>query len=101
MSFTETIAAARAFPRPDDPPIHANRELVATGAANLGGALFGSMPAGGGASQTALVHSAGGRSQTTSMVTPRARRHDAAARPVLGPLAEATLAAVVIVSRSA
>ena len=40
MSFTETIAAGRAFARPDDPPIDANRELVATGAANLGGALL-------------------------------------------------------------
>src|SRR4029453_7810069 len=48
MSFTETIAAGRAFARPDDPPINANRELIATGAANLGGALFGAMPAGGG-----------------------------------------------------
>ena len=46
MSFTESIAAGRAFARPDDPPIDANRELVATGAANLGGALFGAMPGG-------------------------------------------------------
>lgn len=36
MSFTETIAAGRAFTRPADPPIDANRELIATGAANLG-----------------------------------------------------------------
>ena len=41
MSFTETIAAGRAFAAPADPPITANRELLATGAANLGGALFG------------------------------------------------------------
>jgi MFS superfamily sulfate permease-like transporter len=47
MSFTETIAAGRAFASPDDPPIDANREMIATGAANLGGALFGAMPAGG------------------------------------------------------
>jgi MFS superfamily sulfate permease-like transporter len=60
MSFTETIAAGRAFARPDDPRIDANRELVATGAANLGGALLGAMPAGGGTSQTAVVRSAGG-----------------------------------------
>src|SRR6185295_16291389 len=46
MSFTETIAAGRAFARPDDPPINAKRELIATGAANLGGALTGAMPAG-------------------------------------------------------
>ncbi|MDH4115164.1 MAG: SulP family inorganic anion transporter, partial [Burkholderiaceae bacterium] len=57
MSFTETIAAGRAFARPADPPINANRELVATGASNLGGALFGAMPAGGGTSQTAVVRS--------------------------------------------
>ncbi|MEF9944083.1 MAG: SulP family inorganic anion transporter, partial [Burkholderiaceae bacterium] len=63
MSFTESIAAGRAFARPGDPPINANRELVATGAANLGGALFGAMPAGGGTSQTAVVSAAGGRSQ--------------------------------------
>ncbi|MGA8393958.1 MAG: SulP family inorganic anion transporter, partial [Burkholderiaceae bacterium] len=50
MSFTETIAAGRAFAGPDDPPINANRELVATGLANVGGALLGAMPAGGGTS---------------------------------------------------
>jgi len=44
MSFTESIAAGRAFAETDQPPINANRELLATGAANLGGALFGAMP---------------------------------------------------------
>ena len=71
MSFTETIAAGRAFAARGDPPIDANRELVATGAANLGGALFGAMPAGGGTSQTAVVRAAGGRSQKASLVTAR------------------------------
>ena len=69
MSFTETIAAGRAFARPGDPPIDANRELIATGAANLGGAFLGAMPAGGGTSQTAVVRAAGGRSQKASLVT--------------------------------
>src|SRR6185369_15033287 len=55
MSFTETIAAGRAFAVPANPPINANRELVATGAGNLGGALLGAMPSGGGTSQTAVV----------------------------------------------
>ena len=67
MSFTETIAAGRAFARPTDPPIDPNRELVATGVANLGGALLGAMPAGGGTSQTAVVRSAGGQSQKASL----------------------------------
>jgi high affinity sulfate transporter 1 len=98
MSFTESIAAGRAFVRPDDPPIDANRELVATGAANLGGALLGAMPAGGGTSQTAVVRAAGGRSQNASLVVAAA----AAATmlllaPLLGLLPNATLAAVVIV----
>ena len=98
MSFTESIAAGRAFARPGDPPIDANRELVATGAANLGGALLGAMPAGGGTSQTAVVRATGGRSQKASLVTAAA----AAAvmlllAPVLGFLPQATLAAVVIV----
>ncbi|HET7539109.1 MAG TPA: SulP family inorganic anion transporter [Polyangiaceae bacterium] len=98
MSFTESIAAARAFVRTDDPPLDANRELLATGLGNLGGALFGAMPAGGGTSQTAVVRAAGGRSQLTALVTAGA----AAATmlllaPLLGRLPQATLAAIVIV----
>jgi sulfate permease, SulP family len=98
MSFTETIAAGRAFARPTDPPIDANRELVATGAANLGGALFGAMPAGGGTSQTAVVRSAGGQSQKASLVTAGAALATMLfLAPILGLLPNATLAAVVIV----
>lgn len=98
MSFTETIAAGRAFAIASDPPINANRELVATGVANVGGALLGAMPAGGGTSQTAVVRSVGGRSQRASIVTAGA----AAATmlllgPLLGLLPNATLASVVIV----
>ncbi len=98
MSFTETIAAGRAFARPADPPIDANRELVATGAANVGGALFGAMPAGGGTSQTAVVRSAGGQSQKASLVTAGAAVATMLLlAPLLGLLPNATLAAVVIV----
>ena len=98
MSFTETIAAGRAFARPGEPPINANRELVATGAANLGGALFGAMPAGGGTSQTAVVRAVGGRSQKASLVTAgTALATMLLLAPVLGLMPHATLAAVVIV----
>jgi anti-anti-sigma factor len=98
MSFTETIAAGRAFAGPTDPPIKPNRELLATGAANLLGAFFGAMPAGGGTSQTAVVRSVGGRTQKASLVTAAA----AAATmlvlaPLLGFLPQAVLAAIVIV----
>ncbi|MFN7570969.1 MAG: SulP family inorganic anion transporter [Betaproteobacteria bacterium] len=98
MSFTETIAAGRAFARPSEPPIDANRELVATGAANLGGALFGAMPGGGGTSQTAVVRAAGGQSQKASLVTAAtAAATMLLLAPLLGLLPNATLAAVVIV----
>jgi sulfate permease, SulP family len=98
MSFTETIAAGRAFTRPADPPISANRELVATGAANLGGALLGAMPAGGGTSQTAVVRSSGGQSQRASLVTAAtAVATMLLLAPLIGLMPNATLAAVVIV----
>ncbi len=97
MSFTETIAAGRAFALTTDPPISPNRELVATGAANIGGALFGAMPAGGGTSQTAVVRSSGGKSQRASLVTAAAALATMLfLAPVLGLLPNATLAAVVI-----
>lgn len=98
MSFTETIAAGRAFARPGDPRIDANRELIATGAANLGGALLGAMPAGGGTSQTAIVRATGGRSQAASLVTASiAAATMLLLAPLLGLLPHATLTAIVIV----
>nr|WP_255647931.1 SulP family inorganic anion transporter [Ensifer sp. IC4062] len=98
MSFTETIAAGRAFAASAEQPIRPNRELIATGAANLAGAFFGSMPAGGGTSQTAVVRAVGGQSQKASLVTATA----AAATmlflaPLLGLLPQAVLAAIVII----
>jgi len=98
MSFTESIAAGRAFASSSEPPINANRELLASGAANLGGALFGAMPAGGGTSQTAVVRAAGGRSQKSALVTAGvAVATMLFLAPLLGLLPYATLAAVVIV----
>jgi SulP family sulfate permease len=98
MSFTETIAAGRAFHRADEPPIDANRELVATGAANLAGAFLGAMPAGGGTSQTAVARAAGARSQKASLVTAAtAVATMLLLAPLLGLLPNAALAAIVIV----
>jgi high affinity sulfate transporter 1 len=98
MSFTETIAAGRAFALPADPPIGSNRELLATGVANLGGALTGAMPGGGGTSQTAVVRAAGGHSQKASLVTAGAALATMLLlAPLLGLMPNATLAAVVIV----
>jgi high affinity sulfate transporter 1 len=98
MSFTETIAAGRAFAKQPDPPIKPNRELLATGAANFSGAFFGAMPAGGGTSQTAVVRSVGGRTQKASLVTAAAAVATMLVlAPFLGLLPQAVLAAIVIV----
>ena len=46
MSFTETIAAARAFGASGEPRPDPNQELLALGAANAAGGLLGAMPGG-------------------------------------------------------
>jgi len=98
MSFTETIAAARAFARSDEPPLRANRELLATGLGNAAGALLGTMPSGGGTSQTAVNRFAGARSQLAGLVTAAgALVTMLVLAPWIGLMPQATLAAVVIV----
>ncbi|GAB3761914.1 SulP family inorganic anion transporter [Ramlibacter monticola] len=98
MSFTEAIAAGRAFAAASDPAIRSDRELIATGAANVAGGLLGAMPAGGGTSQTLVVRSVGGRSQKASLVTAAvALATMLFLAPLLGLLPNAVLAAVVIV----
>jgi len=98
MSFTETIAAGRAFAKNDEPLLKANRELLATGLANAGGALFGSMPAGGGTSQTAVNRFAGARTQFAELVTAGATLATMLLlAPLISLMPQATLAAVVIV----
>jgi high affinity sulfate transporter 1 len=69
MSFTETIACGRAFAASHEPTPLPNRELVALGLANAGGALLGAMPASGGTSQTAVNRLAGARTQLAELVT--------------------------------
>ena len=98
MSFTETIAAGRAFARSDEPASQPNRELVATGLANAGGAFLGAMPCGGGTTQTAVNRLAGARSQLAGLVTAAlALATMLLLAPFIGLMPNATLAAVVIV----
>ncbi len=68
MSFTESVAAARTYCQQGDQPLSTNREFLALGAANVAAAFAGGMPAGGGASQTAVVEKAGSRSQMAQWV---------------------------------
>jgi high affinity sulfate transporter 1 len=98
MSYTETIAAGRAFAKDTDGRIDSNRELLATGLANVLGGFFGSMPAGGGTSQTAVVRAAGGQSQASSLVVAAVSVATMLfLAPVVSLLPQPVLAAVVIV----
>jgi high affinity sulfate transporter 1 len=98
MSFTETVAAGRAFAKNDEPSPKANRELLATGLANAGGAFFGAMPGGGGTTQTAVNRLAGARTQLSELVTAGMTLITMLLlAPLIGMMPQATLAAIVIV----
>jgi len=98
MSFAETIAAGRAFTQSGEPTPRANRELLATGLANVGGAFLGAMPVGGGTTQTAVNRLAGARSQLAGLVTAAATLATMLLlAPFIGLMPEATLAAIVVV----
>ncbi len=98
MSFTETIAAGRAFVGREERSPKANQELLATGLANAGSAFLGAMPAGGGTSQTAVNRLAGARTQLAELVTAGiALVTMLFLAPLIALMPQATLAAVVIV----
>jgi MFS superfamily sulfate permease-like transporter len=98
MSFTETIAAGRAFAKSDEPPPRPNAELIATGMANAVGAFFGSMPAGGGTSQTAVNRITGARTQLAGIVTATmALSTMLLLSPLIALMPNAVLAGIVIV----
>ena len=98
MSFTETMAAGRAFAHSGEPALRPNQELLATGIATAGGAVLGAMPAGGGTSQTAVNRLAGARSQLAGLITGGATLLTLLfLAPLISLMPQATLAAIVIV----
>jgi len=97
MSFTETIAAARAFGAPGEPHPEPNQELLAVGLANFAGGWFGGMPAGGGTTQTAVNRKAGAKTQLAELVTAAAALATLLVlAPLIGLMPQAALAAVVV-----
>jgi len=98
MSFTETIAASRAFARNDEEALRPDRELVSTGLANVAGALIGAMPGGGGTTQTAVNSRAGARTQLAEIVTAAmALMTILFLAPLIAIMPQCALAAIVIV----
>ena len=98
MSFTETVAAGRAFTANGELQPEANRELLATGLANAAGAFVGCMPAGGGTTQTAVNRLAGARTQLSEIVMAGIALFTMLfLAPLIALMPQATLASVVIV----
>ena len=99
ISFTESIASGRAFVKSGERRPDANQELLALGAGNALGGLFGAMPAGGGTSQTAVNTRAGARTQVSALVTSGATAVVIMfLAPLIALMPQATLATVVIVT---
>jgi sulfate permease, SulP family len=97
MSFTETIAAARAFGKLDEPRPAPNQELLAVGLGNIAGGMLGAMAAGGGTTQTAVNRKAGARTQVAELVTAAAALATLLLlAPVIALMPQAALAAVVV-----
>jgi SulP family sulfate permease len=97
MSFTESIAAGRAFADPQEPRPVPNRELLALGAANVCGGLFSAMPAGGGTTQTAVNRNAGAKTQLAELVTAASALAILLLfAPLIAFMPQAALAAVVV-----
>lgn len=99
MAFLESAAVARGIRTTSQPQIDSDQELLATGAANVAGAFFTTMPAAGGFSQSAVNQSAGARTQLATLVTVALALLVALfLGPVLSLLPQATLAAMVFVA---
>lgn len=99
MAFLESAAVSRGIRQASEPRIDSNQELLATGAANVAGAFFTTLPAAGGFSQSAVNQGAGARTQVSTLVTVVLAVLVALfLAPVLSLLPQATLAAMVFVA---
>lgn len=99
MAFLESAAVARGIRKATEPQVDSNQELFATGAANVVGAFFTTMPAAGGFSQSAVNQNAGAKTQLSTIVTVVLAILVALfLGPVLSLLPQATLAAMVFVA---
>ncbi len=70
VAFMESIAVAKVIQRKaGDYEVNANQELIALGAANIGGSFFQAFPVTGGFSRTAVNHDAGARTGLAGVVS--------------------------------
>ena len=67
VGFAESLAAAKAYPDEEE-SLDANRELVGTGAANIGAGLFGGFTVTGSFSKTSINSDSGARTQLSGVI---------------------------------
>jgi high affinity sulfate transporter 1 len=68
VAFADTSVLSRAFAAKEDQVIDENREMAATGAANVGCGLFGGFPISGSSSRTPVAQQSGARTQLAGLV---------------------------------
>ena len=85
LALVQTAALMQSVQRPDEDPPNASREFIVQGAANVAGALFRSMPAGGSLSRTAVNIKSGARTRWANVF---AGLFVALIMLLFGPLAE-------------
>ena len=99
VSLADTSVLSRTFAARSGQRVDQNRELVALGAANIGGAFTSGFPVSASASRTPVAEAAGGKTQLTGVVAALAITAMLLFAPgVTTNLPQATLAAVVIVA---
>lgn len=69
VGFMESISVSKAIAQREGYKVHSSQELIALGAANLGGSFFGAYPVTGGFSRSAVNAQAGAKSNLAGLVT--------------------------------
>lgn len=99
VAFADTSVLSRTYAARRGTPVDPNQEMVALGAANVAGGLFGGMPVSASASRTPVAEAAGARTQLAGVVGAACVAIVVVFAPtLLADLPTAALAAVVIAS---
>jgi high affinity sulfate transporter 1 len=99
VSLADTSVLSRTFAARSGRRVDQNQELVALGAANVGGAFTSGFPVSASASRTPVAEAAGGKTQLTGVIAALAITAMLLVAPgITSSLPQATLGAVVIVA---
>jgi SulP family sulfate permease len=99
VSFAESISIAKSIAGRTRESVDANRELIASGAANVAAGLFGGFPVAGSFSRSFLTYTARGRTAASGLVAALLVVLTLTLlTPLLEPLPKAVLAAIVLIT---